>query len=238
MTNPTLSVIATAIHTEFWQKVYTDLNVGNTIPFEIVFVGNVRPTFSLPPNFIHIYSDAKPAQCLEIAARNAHGDYCMITADDVEVPHRMLNDMFYFLIRMFSDKAIVSARFADTANGPPVDKLLVLDTRNPKSPVLGVNTIIKRSVWKEMGGLDRRFFAFKADLDLQMRIYEAGGYLFLVPDCVAREKPRPGPRLVDTYSKHDSEILYSFWVNPDGSTSRKRLKDFHPYGEDEIPIVR
>jgi hypothetical protein len=236
--DPTISVIATAIHTEFWQKLYADLSKNNTIPFEIVFVGNVKPNFTLPNNFIHIYSDAKPSQCLETAARNAHGAYVMITADDVEVPPEMLNSMYYFLRRMYSDKAIVSARFSDTADGPPVDKLLVFDTRNPDSPVLGVNTIIKRSVWKEMGGIDRRFFAFKGDLDLQMRIYQAGGYLFLVPDVIAREKPRPGPRLVNTYSKHDSDILYSFWVLPDGSSSKKRLQDFHPFGEDEIPIVR
>jgi hypothetical protein len=238
MSIPKVSIIATAIHTEFWQKLYADLSRDNPIPFEIVFVGSKKPDFALPPNFIYIYSDAKPVQCLETAARNAHGEYCMITADDVEVPPRMLYDMNYFLIRMFSDKAIVSARFADSANGPPNDKLLVLDTRNPRSPVLGVNTMIKRSVWKEIGGLDKRFFAFKADLDLQMRIYASGGYLFLVPDSIAREKPRPGPRLVDTFSAHDSKILYDLWVLPNGETSKTRMGELHPFEDNEIPIVR
>ncbi len=238
MSTPVISLIATAIHTEFWQKIYADLSYNNSIPFEIVFTGNVRPTFPLPENFIYIYSDAKPVQCLETSCRNARGKYVMMIMDDQDLPLGMLDSMFYYVNRMLNDKAVVIARFADSAEGPPRDILLTFAVDDPGSPVVAVNFIVQRSIWQELGGLDRRFYAFKADLDLQMRFYEAGGHPFMVPDCLAREKPRPGSRLTDTYGASDGAMLYSFWLLPDESVSRKRLCDVQSFTKEEIPIVR
>ena len=238
MNGPIISVIGTAIKTQYWLEFHSILSDGNDIPFEIVFVGNVRPSFSLPENFIYIYSEAEPMQCMEIACRNSKGEYVMITADDLLLPPMMLNTMYSFVRRMLNDKTVVMARFADTIDGSPCDQLSVFDTRNPDSPIVGVNTIIKRSVWQALGGLDRRFLGINGGVDIQMRVYEAGGHPFIVPNCLTREKPHSDVRLIDKYVDPDFKTLYSFWVLPDGSTSRKRLDSVQPYLDHEIPIVR
>ena len=50
MEKPLVSLCASANRVKWWQRFY-DSCKGNTIPWEIVFVGNVKPTFTLPDNF-------------------------------------------------------------------------------------------------------------------------------------------------------------------------------------------
>ena len=82
MSKPVFSLIAPAIRSDFYKRVYDSVSKGNKIPFEIIFVGNNKPKIKMPDNFHYIYSNVKPAQCLEIAARNAQGEYLIPLADD------------------------------------------------------------------------------------------------------------------------------------------------------------
>jgi hypothetical protein len=46
MNTPLISLCASAIHPEFWMYTYNTL-MTNKIKWEIIYVGNVKPTFTL-----------------------------------------------------------------------------------------------------------------------------------------------------------------------------------------------
>jgi hypothetical protein len=240
MTTPYISIISSAIHTQFWMEIYNQFNCSlNKVPFELVFVGNKTPNFQLPPNFIFIYSDAKPAKCFEIAARNAHGEYMMFFQDDLIIPDRALNWICAYIPRLPEQKKLVlTPRFSDTPNGEPRDNLLSFYPPYIGSPVIGVGTIFHRQLWYELGGIDRRFNLLFSDYDMMLRIYEQGGIPFIVPECVLKERSHEGRnRLINNY-KPDRELLYSLWLLPDKTVSKKRLQSLQPYTKEEIVIVR
>ena len=59
-------IIAPAIKTKFWKQIYKTLSKGKS-DFHLIFVGHVKPSFKLPPNFTYIYCDLPAAACVEIA---------------------------------------------------------------------------------------------------------------------------------------------------------------------------
>jgi len=245
MSNPIISVISSAIRIQYWLEMYDKFTQHNKIPFEMVFVGSVRPTFSLPPNFIHIYSEDSVVKCFETACRNAKGEYVFMTADDyLHEPFSALDIMYGYAIRL-DDKAVVMARYAEH-NCDPNDSVLTFMIRLPLSPITGSCTLIKRSVWQELGGLDRRFHSFRADTDLHMRIYEAGGHPFIVPNCVTRERQHledQGQLRLTVREKDVFEIdqgkIQLLWLNQDNTIiSRKRSAEVTPFSDEEISIIR
>ena len=82
MTAPYFSFIAHA--RESYMACYSSLAGTAHIAFEVVFVGPNPPVEGMPDNFRFIQSNAKPAQCLEIAARNARGKYLIPGWDDMD----------------------------------------------------------------------------------------------------------------------------------------------------------
>ena len=81
MNKPIISVFASAYRIHWWRGMYDSL-ATNKVSFEIVFVGQNKPDFKLPNNFKYIYSNVKPAQCLEIALKQATGEFIMNMSDD------------------------------------------------------------------------------------------------------------------------------------------------------------
>jgi len=239
MSNPIVSVISSAVRPHYWMEMHNQINYdAANVSFEFVFVGNVRPNFALPENFRHIYSEAKPQQCFETACRNAKGEYVMTVMDDLMFSVGFLGLMHQYVQRMTDNKAIVMSRFSDVLYGPPKDYLMYFDPSNKCSSVIGVCTIIKKSVWQELGGYDKRFNQLYGDNDLHLRIYEAGGYPFVVPGAIARERPceDPAKRLI-CINHPDHVLLNSLWRNPDKSLRRTRVDTVQPYSPEEIPIL-
>ena len=89
-------IVATAVRTRFWKEFYTNLT-KNKSRFHLVFVGHTKPDFELPENFTYIYSNLKPAACVEIAHRYAHENinarFIMHTADDFIMYPNYLDSM-------------------------------------------------------------------------------------------------------------------------------------------------
>src|SRR3990167_967619 len=82
-----VSLVASANRIQWWMRFYDSLK-ENTLNWEIVFVGNIKPDFALPENFKFIYATVKPAQCYEIGFRAARGELIHWTADDADYNHR------------------------------------------------------------------------------------------------------------------------------------------------------
>ena len=238
MSEPLVSIISTAIRTQYWLEMYKNVAETNTIPYEFVFVGNVKPTFPLPPNFFYIYSEAKPQQCLEIACRNAKGKYVMTVQDDLVLSSGIVNNLYAYMIRMPSDNALVMARFSDDLNVMAKDGLQFFIIDNPFSPIIGITTLIKREFWLGLGGFDQRFNQIYADNDLHLRMYQHGSFPFIVPTCFSQERPHDAyPRLV-VKDHPDRLFLNSLWITPQGVMSKTRLSPVLPYHPNDIPITR
>ena len=90
---PKISVVCSGIRVKGWKKFYDTLSESD-IDFEIVMTGNVKPKFTLPSNFKFIYSNVKPAQCIEIGVRNASSDLIIFLADDLKCDNKFLDKMY------------------------------------------------------------------------------------------------------------------------------------------------
>jgi len=235
MEKPIISIIATAARPQLWEQFYKEVTDGNITPFEIVFVGPNRPNFALPENFRYIYSEAKPVQCLEMACRNAKGEFVLVAADDEQFPTGVIDVLYGYMLRMWNEKAVIMSRFSDNIDHGPMDNLLVLEPY-PEFPIVAPVILIRKSVWQELGGLDRGFNLIFSTDDLQLRIFEAGGHPFILPpeEFTVKEKPHVYPRLVTKYML-DRILLDSLWKE-EGIFSKKRLDFVQSFSEDEIFI--
>jgi len=93
-TSPKISIIGSSIRDDRWNDFYENLNQRNDIEFEIVFCGNSNLTSELPSNFNYIYSQTKPAQCVEISARYAKGELLMVSSDDLLFGDHFLDNLY------------------------------------------------------------------------------------------------------------------------------------------------
>jgi len=236
MEKPIISLFASAVKTYFWLDMYEQLSLDNKVPFEIVFVGNVKPDFDLPENFYYIYSEANPIQCYEIACRNSKGKYVMFTGDDITYSPGFLNEMYWYIQRLpKNDTVIVTSRFIPLPDMSPIKAAW-------GEKLVGLTNTMQRCLWNNLGGLDKRFTRVGSDLDMTLRVYEAGGYPFLVPDAIVEERVEvnlPSPRLSTTKeASNDYAFLKNCWIKKDDSVSETRLLKFQSFTEDEIPIIR
>lgn len=231
---PVLSIIASAVRTSYWLNFYESISNNIDYPFEIVFVGDKRPDYELPDNFRYIYSEVKPTQCIEIAARNARGKYICDSADDLEFSTNFYN----ILIRRMDDMPMNVALVPMISRNGKVKKgALRIKKHDMKSPIVGMITFIRRKMWYKLGGLDRNFISVWHNHDLKLRLIEGGGKCVPINSAVANENDTQSEILLRNVSgNEDQSFLYSCWYK--GPTfSKKRLKTFEPYIDTDLLTV-
>ena len=205
------SLIAPAIRQDLYKTFYNSIKKTN-IKFEIIFVGYNPPTEEMPANFKYIYTKVNPAQCFEIAARNAVGEYLLCVADDLLFPDKFLDRIYFYLSRLYMDKALVGNRVQE--NGVFCDRRLTFNRNCVNSPVIPLMPAFKREVWLKLGGIDRRFSAALCDLDMIIRFYEAGYTPFVMFDNWVNEI-RSDKIISSLYKKTNRLGRYlndKFWV--------------------------
>jgi len=180
-----ISFFGTANRPWLWPRLYNSLS-SNTVPFEIIFVGDHQPTFTLPDNFHFIYSEVKPAQCAEIAYRYTTGDFIMPLGDDTVFSERALDIIYEVWNRLNDDKAIVSCRYYCNDQIYPDDECRFWRT-DSSAPLLPIFSLMKRKWWSQIGGIDRRFIASCWDIDMSMRMLEIGAKVFYCDEAKAIE---------------------------------------------------
>lgn len=170
---PIISLFGSANRPWLWPRLYNSLS-SNEVPFEIIFVGDRPPTLTLPDNFHFIYSEVKPAQCAEIAKRHTTCDLIMLIADDLVFSEHALDILHQTFLRLDNDKAIVSARYYCNGQIYPDPECCFWRT-DLNTPLLPVSGLMKKKMWEQLGGIDRRFVASCWDIDISMRVFEIGG---------------------------------------------------------------
>lgn len=231
---PIISLFGTAVRTDLWPRLYSSL-ATNTVPFELILVGDNRPNFELPENFRYIYSQVKPAQCAEIASRHALADLIMWMSDDYVLSRGALDSVYALYKSLNNDKGLVSLRYACGGEDRIWEQHFVwMDSSSPFIPMC---PLMKKSLWRQLGGIDRRFIASCWDMDIDMRVYEAGGEAILSQDAYA-EEDHFGPTIFHAQSlwreygvSTDRPLLDSFWVK-DGVVVKNRLSPVEPFTDD------
>ncbi len=238
MGKPKYSFISAAIRDYYYKDFYDNVSINNEMPFEIIFVGPNPPKEKMPDNFHYIETNVKPAQCLEIAARNATGEYLIVSGDDIRYTDGFLNKLDRYNCRLDDDKIYIA--FRATVQGYSIDAGLVYDTKKPLSPIVGVGGLFKKDIWHALGGLDKRFYGSLADMDLQLRFAEQGRTIFIPPDCVLNEL-KPGKhetkRTLLAYRSIVSNarpLLNLLWGEVNGTTSKGRLLPVQSFSDKNI----
>jgi len=232
----TVSVCASAIRPENWMNLYNSL-LSNTIPFEVVFVGSVKPNFTLPSNFKYIYSAVKPAQCYQIAFRNATGELIHWTADDVNYSLGALDTAYNLYSKFNNERNVIGFRTIE--DGRDITHVHRFIGKNNSSPVMSPFGIVNRELFHKLGGYDKRFLCGQSENDVVMRFYEIGGDVKICSAEVFAEHKAlhfRGTVFRTNYYFHDRKILESSWIK-DGKIQQKRLDPVQSYEEKDILTI-
>ena len=175
---PSISLFSSSFRPQNWMDLYESIG-DNDVSFEVVFVGPNEPDFKLPSNIRFIKSYTKPAQCWEIASRNAAADLIMEIADDVVFRTKRPLDLLYNTYKSYgNDKLILSCRYMlDGEDRSHTDhRFFVEDSSSPTMAVCGLRS---KKLYRDIGGIDRNFIAVMWDLDITMRVLALGGEVVL-----------------------------------------------------------
>lgn len=238
MEKPVISLICSAIRTKLWLRFYERL-ADNETPFEIVFIGPKKPDFQLPENFKYIYSDVKPEQCLEAASRMAEGEYLLPAPDDVQYSDHALDRLLDAFLKAKNDLIVVSMINRKAQMQSNEHRFISTDPNSPLMPFF--SGVVKKSVWRGLGGLDCRFVSSHGATDMTLRILEIGGSVVYVDDVFVDEIVKGGPRLWVTYGrKLDYPFMMRLWSKRGWRHgfrrrfSKVRRDILHPYKDDGI----
>ena len=190
MDKPIISIVASANRVEFWPRLYESLRWHQT-PLEVIFVGDVKPEFTLPSNFKWIHATVKPAQCYEIGFRAAQGELIHWTADDASYAYKgPLGDCLQPLDIAYKHwqkmeekyehdkKSVVALRPIE--DGGDVWRFHHFFGGWDHTPLMAPFALLHRDYFVNyLGGYDRRFVSGQSENDVIMRVYEDGGRIEL-----------------------------------------------------------
>ncbi len=238
MQEPKLSIIGSAVRVDRWLAMHGAISAFNKTPFEIVFVGDVKPTFDLPDNLRYIYSTVKPVQCMEIAARNAKGQYLCDTADDLTFSKGFFDRLVREMDGVKGLDTILVPMLALRRGKQLRVKGLTINKRDKHSPLIGMITFVKSKTWHSLGGMDRNFIAGWHNHDLKLRLRARGGKLIPMRDVIAVESVDGDcvPVLRYVSSGQDQAYLLSCWYIKK-KLSERRLKEFEPFVDENLLTV-
>ncbi len=220
MSEPKISVVATAARPNLWKQIYDNYNTSK-IEFEMVFVGPNPPDYELPSNFRYIKTHVKPAQCAYIAAVNACGEILHLSGDDIAVSDGLLDKIYETYQKSGDYKVRISPRFymnggPDSGGTDATDThayLIYGHANTPLSPKVGCAPSFSRRLFDELGGYDTRFVASCNDLDFAVRAHLYGSELVYMEGTFVYELPR-----IPSYSPgmwtNDYGVLHGLWVDP------------------------
>ena len=231
-TIPDISLYGPSIRPQEWLEYYERVGV-NDVNFEIVFVGPNGIDHTLPDNFKFVQSNVKPTQCVEIAYRNTTGNLVMPVADDhFFMEEHPLDHLCNMYDSYNNDKLLLSCRYMINGNDRIRDHLF--DVKDPNSPVMPIQSVMKRELCQKIGGVDRNFIAVMWDLDIAMRLYAIGGTV-IISDIYTNEikGKSAGSFLCGEFWVEDRGLLEALWI-VNGKIQFNRTMPFTPFSNYNI----
>lgn len=211
---PGITLIASAKKSYLWEK-FIDSIGENKIHWQVIFVG---PIINIPvnplPKLRCFFSEESPVECVQIAANLCNTEFIFHTADDLTfVGPNPLDRLMECFKANDSQYLGVSCRYM--LNGVDHSHYCHrFDVKDDKSPyIMGAGTLMRKSTWEDLGGLDSRFIATMYDVDLFMRMYEAGGRIVLSDVYIDEYKAKGEPTFPSEVWQHDRELVDSLWLH-------------------------
>lgn len=183
---PVISLVASANRCMWWERFYNSLS-NNKVPYEVIFVGDKKPEFTLPSNFKWIHATCKPAQCYQIGFWEAQGDLIHWTADDASYNYKgPLGDCpnpldiayarWLDMEKRFGNDGKSVVAFRPIEDGGDVWDFHYLFGGCKWSPRMAPFALVPRKYLSEPGtGYDNRFVSGQSENDVIMQVYEDGG---------------------------------------------------------------
>ncbi len=237
---PIISVISSAHRTKDWMDFYNSIKTN--LEFEVIFVGEKRPDFELPPNFKYIYSEVKPTQCAEIALREANGEVISWSADDAEYGEYAFDKSYEMYKKENNYKCMVSFKIMEQHyDGKFFDRTEVHFCVGKKVIPFG---FISRQFIDEIGGYDIHFVAGQCENDMVLRGYAAGGYVKVCYEATLfncetkhwKGIEGEGERRFEPSRDYEQKLLKHLWSRG-GEYTKERTEPFEPFKEENILTI-
>lgn len=178
-----VSICASANRVNFWKR-FLDSLKGNTIKYEVIFVGNVSPNFDLTlyPEFKWVQASVKPAQCYQIAFWEAKGELIHWTADDADYSYNQPNniDIAYTAYKeaekKYNDNKTIVAMRPIEDGGDVQEKWHYFFGGCPWSPRMAPFGLINREYFiNTIGGYDRNYISGQSENGVVMDVLADSG---------------------------------------------------------------
>lgn len=218
-----ISLCASANRTRWWM-LFLDSLKGNSIKYEVIFVGDVEPTFDVSryPELKYIKASVKPCQCYNLAFEAARGELLTWTADDADYncpdkncPNAL--DVAYNYWQNMNKKynndrkSVVAFRPIEDG-GDVQERQHYLVGQCLWTPMMAPFGLVDRkNFFEHLGGYDKNFCSGQAENDAVMRIIEDGGRVeFCREAFVYVHHKRCHPRDPKT-GKEDNKFRKFYW---------------------------
>lgn len=253
-----VSLFASANRPKWWLRLHDSLK-SNRCNWEIVFVGDVRPTFNLPENFRWYYSDKKPSQCYAAASHLTKGRLIGWTCDD-SVQDKYALDHIVDASTRLGKKFILTQ--ATVENGKDVTDEHYLFRNCPNTPQMSPMGFMDREWFFSLNGYDRNYICGQAENSICLDAKADGGEVRLIKKSkvfINHEEVHGGFLNKFKYKVfgkrsfrkgywHDRRYLEECYIHEGfgtydektlkhGTISPKRLLPHHPYNYDNILTV-
>lgn len=200
-----VSAYMTSIRPYRWMSIY-EMLLKTDLKFEIVIVGPIEPDFILPEEIKFYKSNVKPLQCCHTAAIMSTGKALLQIVDDIEYQDGGIKAMFNEVIS--NEKVAATCHYYK--NGiDATEEQNIYGYKSDSVPLLPVCGLYERSVYSEVGGLDKRFNGIMGELDLYLRIFIAG-YNTKFVDYACNEN-RENSSLLNRFWHRDRPIFIDLW---------------------------
>jgi len=236
---PFISLWGPSNRPHLWMWFYNNL-VSNSIPFEVIWVGDVRPDFEMPQNMRFIYSTVKISQLAQIAVKYSIGETLCHIADDMEIYPGCLDKLAETYIAANDYKCMVWPQWG------PGEYIETAETTGLIP--LGIGALMSRKLFDEIGSFDRRYYCntFEEDLQYRARSKQFGGWYVQLPlehkssYMWERKDLILGGMLAGAYYKWngqaDNVLLASQWHAPDGTLKSESTTPLEPF-EDNYTLL-
>jgi len=231
--NEIVAVVAPAIKIQFWKEIYMTLSKGK-VPFHLVFVGHVRPSFNLPPNFTYIHCSSGAGMCIEIGYRYVYENlknakFVVNIADDLILSEMFLEELIFFYNLQqskYPDRLVVVGPICLMQSGE--ENLMAIHDGGP-TLLTPAFTTIENS--RKIGGVDKRFSGIYWDCDRALRVHQKEG-MVIFASCdemtpVVEREHNPG--LYVRYSHVDRPFLDSLWEYTSDSSKNTACGSYSKY---------
>jgi len=193
-----VSLIASSVRPQLYESFFKSLE-GTSVEYEVVFSGNKIMAQEDDMDWKDSYHDdekmvfvregkhkyiltknLKPAQCYEIARREAKGECILWVADDCEFPNDVVGKAYKHWKEQNDEKLILSIQTKESGYGNPKGSLFNMDLHRfhggrRSTPLMAPLGLISRKFLESLGGFDKKYICGQYENQVVIQAIVDGG---------------------------------------------------------------